>query len=151
MTDTPPCRGEAGFPALNAAAGDTPPAGGQVDRIGPEGTLVAADSPDAHRAIDDFVFRVRREIGTTAEVMGGIDALAFCGSIGENSLTVRRRICERPGGMGIEIEHGRNADGASVICSEFARTPVMAAPTRADLTIARAARAAVGGPARAAA
>ncbi|SIS55091.1 acetate/propionate family kinase [Phaeovulum vinaykumarii] len=107
-------------------------------------TLEAADTPESHRAIDYFVFRVQRELGAMAAVMGGIDALVFCGGIGENSRVVRRRICERLGWMGIEIDHGRNAQGATIISSEFARTTVMIVPTHEDLVIARAARAAVG-------
>lgn len=107
-------------------------------------TLEAADTAEAHRAIDYFVFRVQRELGAMAAVMGGIDALVFCGGIGENSRAVRRRVCERLGWMGIEIDHGRNAESATVISSEFSRTTVMIVPTREDLVIARAARAAAG-------
>lgn len=108
--------------------------------------LEAADTAESHRAIDYFVFRVQRELGAMAAVMGGIDALVFCGGIGENSRVVRRRVCERLGWMGIEIDHGRNAEGATVISSEFARTTVMIVPTREDLVIARAARVAAGVP-----
>ena len=106
--------------------------------------LEAADSAESHRAIDYFVFRVQRELGAMAAVMGGIDALVFCGGIGENSRVVRRRICERLGWMGIEIDHGRNAASATIISSDFARTTVMIVPTHEELVIARAARAAVG-------
>ncbi|TDR93490.1 acetate/propionate family kinase [Enterovirga rhinocerotis] len=113
--------------------------------------LEEADNAESHRAIDYFVFRIQRELGAMAAVMGGIDALVFCGGIGENSRVVRRRICERLGWMGIEIDHGRNAEGATVISSEFARTTVMIVPTREDLVIARAARAAAGIPERIAA
>ncbi|WP_349236287.1 acetate/propionate family kinase [Bosea sp. AAP35] len=111
-------------------------------------TLEEADTPESHRAIDYFVFRIQRELGAMAAVMGGIDALVFCGGIGENSRVVRRRVCERLGWMGIEIDHGRNAESATVISSEFARTTVMIVPTREDLVIARAARASVGVPAK---
>lgn len=107
-------------------------------------TLETADTPDAHRAIDYFVFRVQRELGAMAAVMGGIDALVFCGGIGENSRTVRRRVCERLGWMGIEIDHGRNAQNATILSSEFARTTVMIVPTQEDLVIARAARVVAG-------
>ncbi len=105
-------------------------------------TLEAADTPEAHRAIDYFVFRIQRELGAMAAVMGGVDALVFCGGIGENSRMVRRRICERLGWMGIEIDHGLNARSATIISSEFARTTVMIVPTKEELVIARAARAA---------
>lgn len=114
-------------------------------------SLEAADSPEAHRAIDYFVFRIQRELGAMAAVMGGIDALVFCGGIGENSRVVRRRVCERLGWMGIEIDHGLNAQGAQIISSEFARTTVMVVPTHEELVIARAARAVAGVPAKEAA
>lgn len=107
-------------------------------------TLEQADSAQSHRAIDYFVFRVQRELGAMAAVMGGIDALVFCGGIGENSRVIRRRVCERLGWMGIEIDHGRNAANATVLSSEFSRTTVMIVTTREDLVIARAARAAAG-------
>jgi len=107
-------------------------------------TLEQADNAAAHRAIDYFVFRVQRELGAMAAVMGGIDALVFCGGIGENSRMIRRRVCERLGWMGIEIDHGRNAESATILSSEFSRTTVMIVRTREDLVIARAARKAAG-------
>ncbi len=107
-------------------------------------TLEQADSAQSHRAIDYFVFRVQRELGAMAAVMGGIDALVFCGGIGENSRVVRRRVCERLGWMGIEIDHGKNAENATILSSEFSRTTVMIVNTREDLVIARAARSAAG-------
>jgi acetate kinase len=46
--------------------------------------------------------------------------------------------------MGIEIDHARNAQHATVVSSDLARTTVMVVPTNEELVIARAARAAVG-------
>lgn len=107
-------------------------------------TLEAADTPEAAQAIDYFVFRCQREVGAMAAAMGGIDALVFCGGIGENSRLVRARICERLGWMGIEIDHTLNAANATVVSSALARTSVMVVPTNEELVIARAARAAAG-------
>jgi len=107
-------------------------------------TLQASDSPEARRAIDYFVFRIQRELGAMAAAMGGIDALVFCGGIGEHSALVRQRVCERMGWMGIEIDHGLNAAGATLLSSAFARTTVMVIPTQEELVIARAARQAAG-------
>jgi len=107
-------------------------------------TLEAAATPEAAEAIDYFVFRCQREIGGLAAALGGLDALIFCGGIGENSRLIRARTCERLGWMGIEIDHARNVAKDEVISSDFARTTVMVIPTNEELVIARAARAAVG-------
>jgi acetate kinase len=48
-------------------------------------TLLASDMKEAAQAIDYYVFRLTREIGAMAAVLGGIDALVFTGGIGENS------------------------------------------------------------------
>lgn len=103
-------------------------------------TLEASNTPEAQRAIDYFVFRIQREIGAMAAAMGGIDALVFCGGIGEHSLGVRARVCERMQWMGIEIDHHRNTQNAQVISAEGSRTCVMVIPTQEELVIARAAR-----------
>ncbi len=106
-------------------------------------TLEASDAPEAAQAIDYFVFRIQREVGGLAAALGGIDALVFCGGIGENSRMIRARVCERLGWMGIEIDHAANATNAPVISSALARTTVMVLPTNEELVIARAARAAI--------
>jgi acetate kinase len=107
-------------------------------------TLEASEAPEAAEAIDYFVFRCQREVGAMAAALGGIDALIFCGGIGENSRLVRAHICERLGWMGIELDHSRNTTNDRVISSDFARTTVMVIPTNEELVIARAARSAVG-------
>ncbi|MEI6098400.1 MAG: acetate/propionate family kinase [Alphaproteobacteria bacterium] len=106
--------------------------------------LEAAGTPEAAQAIDYFVFRCQREVGAMAAALGGIDALVFCGGIGENSRLIRSRICARLGWMGVELDAGRNAANAQVISTDLARTTVMVLPTNEELVIARAARAAAG-------
>jgi len=106
--------------------------------------LEAAGTPEAAQAIDYFVFRCQREVGAMAAALGGIDALVFCGGIGENSRMIRSRICARLGWMGVELDAGRNEANAQVISTDLARTTVMVLPTNEELVIARAARAAAG-------
>lgn len=103
-------------------------------------TLEASDTPEARRAIDYFVSRIQRELGAMAAAMGGIDALVFCGGIGEHSRLIRARVCERMAWMGIELDHSLNQAQAEVISSALARTTVMVIPTQEELVIARAAR-----------
>jgi acetate kinase len=103
--------------------------------------LAASDDPHAAEAIDYFVFRVQREIGAMAAALGGIDALIFCGGIGENAQSIRDRVCGRLAWMGIELDHRQNTANALVISSVLSRIQVMVVPTNEELVIARAARA----------
>lgn len=106
--------------------------------------LEASDSPQAGEAIDYFVLRVQREIGAMAAVLGGADALVFCGGIGENAGAIRARICERMGWMGIDLDPTHNRANETVISSEASRIMVMMIRTNEELVIARAVRALAG-------
>ena len=102
--------------------------------------LESAGVPEANEAIDYFVFRIRRELGGLAAALGGLDALVFCGGIGENSRKIRRRICDGMDWIGIELDHDRNDSGARVISTDFSRARIMVVPTNEEIVIARAAK-----------
>ena len=57
--------------------------------------LEASDRPEAQQAIDYFVFRIRRELGGLAAALEGLDAMVFCGGIGEHAWRVRERVLEK--------------------------------------------------------
>ncbi|WP_171209319.1 MULTISPECIES: acetate/propionate family kinase [unclassified Ruegeria] len=102
-------------------------------------TLEASDAPGARNAINYFTFRIRRELGAMAAVLGGLDALVFTGGIGENSTYIRERICTDMGWLGIELDHDANADNRTVISTDLSRVTLMVVPTNEELVIARAA------------
>ncbi len=102
-------------------------------------TLEASDAPEAAEAIDYFVFRVRRELGALAAVLGGLDALVFCGGIGENAAAIRARICEGTEWLGIEIDRAANAEHRRVISTDLSRARALVIRTNEELVIARAA------------
>ncbi|UGB26146.1 acetate/propionate family kinase [Methylorubrum sp. B1-46] len=101
-------------------------------------TLEAAATPEAMEAIDYFVFRIRRELGGLAAALGGIDALVFCGGIGENSRYIRERVCEGLDWIGIELDRERNKASERRINGSFSRTHVLVIPTNEEIVIARA-------------
>jgi len=68
--------------------------------------------------------------------VGGLDTLVFAGGIGENAPTVRARICDGLGFLGIEIEEKRNATNEGVISSEISRIPVRLIHTDEEWMIA---------------
>jgi acetate kinase len=94
---------------------------------------------DARLAVDIYCYRIRKTIGAYAAALGGLDALVFSGGIGEHASTVRARICDGLGFLGIEIDADRNAGHAAVISSDHARVLVRLIPTDEELVIARAA------------
>ncbi|MFN3954470.1 MAG: acetate/propionate family kinase [Pararhodobacter sp.] len=62
----------------------------------------------AQLAINLYAYRVRKYIGAYAAAMGGVDAVVFTGGIGENSASMRRRICDGLEFMGLRLDHDRN-------------------------------------------
>jgi acetate kinase len=80
--------------------------------------LAASDhDPRAARAVELFVYRATRAIGSLAAALGGLDALVFTGGIGEHSGEIRDRIVAGSRWLG-----------------DFATLPI---PADEELTIAR--------------
>ncbi len=104
-------------------------------------TLEAAGTPEAAQAIDYFVFRIRREIGAMTAILGGLDALVFCGGIGENSAMIRARLCEGMGWLGLTLDAAANEARAPEI--GHGRVRVLVIPTDEERVIARAVNAAL--------
>jgi acetate kinase len=102
-------------------------------------TLEASDDPRAAEAIDYFVFRLVREIGAMAAVLGGLDGLVFTGGIGENSALIRARAVERLGFLGLVLDPGANAARAREIGAGPVR--ILRIETDEEAVIARAVRA----------
>lgn len=99
--------------------------------------LEAAGTPEAMQAIDYFVFRIRRELGAMTAVLSGLDAVAFCGGIGENAWRIRERVCRDFEWLGIELDDGRNQANEMVISSDRSRVRVFVIHTNEEMMIAR--------------
>jgi len=103
-------------------------------------TLEASDNPNAEQAIAYFVASIQREIASCAATLGGLDALVFCGGIGENSRAVRERVCAGLNWMGLSVDPAHNAANETFISAASARIPVLVVPTNEELVIARETR-----------
>ena len=66
--------------------------------------LLASADPRARAAVDLFVYRVAREIGSLAAALCGLDALVFTGGIGEHAAAVRKAVCQQAAWLGIELD-----------------------------------------------
>lgn len=99
----------------------------------------------ARLAISVFAHRVRKYVGAYAAVLGGLDAVVLTGGIGENAKAMRRRILQRLGFLGIQLDEERNkaarvtdVDGARVaeISAEDSPVKVLVVATDEELRIA---------------
>lgn len=113
----------------------------------------AAGDADAQLAIDVYAYRARKYIGAYAAAMGGMDTLVFTGGIGENSASMRRRICDGLEFMGLRLDHDRNMTlrlegyAAPQIQALGSRVRVIVTETAEQLMIARETAAALRVPA----
>jgi acetate kinase len=91
----------------------------------------------AAEAVALFCYQVKKWIGAFAAALGGLNTLVFAGGIGENAPTVRARICDGLGFLGIELEDKRNAKNEGLISAAGSRVAVRVIRTDEELVIAR--------------
>ena len=99
--------------------------------------LLDREDPEARLAVDYFVYRAAKEIGALASVLGGVDGLVFTAGIGENSVEIRRRICEASAWLGLELDHDANTRGGPRISTSGSKVSAWVVPTNEELMIAR--------------
>ncbi len=107
-------------------------------------TLLENADPRAKLAIDLFVYRIGRELGSLAAALGGLDALVFTGGIGEHAAVVRERVCRDAGWLGIELDAAANSAHGPRISRAASRVPAWVIPTNEELMIARHTRGVIG-------
>ena len=91
----------------------------------------------AAEAVALFCYQVKKWVGAFAAALGGLDTLVFAGGIGENAPTVRARICDGLGFLGIELEAQRNAANEGVISAAASRVAVRVIRTDEERMIAK--------------
>jgi len=100
-------------------------------------TLLSSDDPRAKLAVDLFVYRIRRELGSLAAALGGLDAVVFTGGIGENSAILRERICREASWLGVEVNSAANSAGGPKISTPQSKVRAWVLPTNEELMIAQ--------------
>jgi acetate kinase len=100
-------------------------------------TLLASENPQAKLAVDLFLYRIRRELGSLAAALGGLDTIVFTGGIGENAPVIRSRVCRDAAWLGVDIDETANTTGRRCISTGASRVAVWVIPTNEELMIAR--------------
>jgi len=99
--------------------------------------LVGNDVPAARLAVDYFVYRAAKEIGALTAALGGLDGLVFTAGIGENSVEVRRRICEACSWLGVRLDTEANEASGPRITARDSEVSAWVIRTDEELMIAR--------------
>ncbi|WP_426418747.1 acetate/propionate family kinase [Bradyrhizobium genosp. A] len=99
--------------------------------------LEASADGNAKLAIDYFVYRIGLNAGMLAAALQGLDAFVFTAGIGENSISIRSRIAEVLGWLGVTLDPAENARHAPLISRPDSRIPVYVVPTDEELMIAQ--------------
>lgn len=93
----------------------------------------------AQLALDMYCYSVKKYIGAYAAALGGVDAIAFAGGIGENGVALRAKILSDLEFMGVKLDPERNASGPAerVISADDSKVIVFVIPTNEELIVAR--------------
>jgi acetate kinase len=98
--------------------------------------LLQSNDPRAAEAIDYFVYRIIREIGSLTAALNGIDGLVFTAGVGENSPIIRERVCRGLAYLSIAIDTVANQKGRGRISPDSASPSVWVIPTDEEGVIA---------------
>ena len=90
-------------------------------------------------ALDKFAYEVRKYIGSYAAALGGLDCLVFTAGVGENSASMRARICEGLEFLGVKIDPEKNNTRGkeAIISADDSKVTVWVIPTNEELMIAQ--------------
>jgi acetate kinase len=99
--------------------------------------LHSADAPEARFAIAHFCYWAVRHAGSMIAAMGGLDAIAFTGGIGENDTHVRAEIIRDLGWAGAEIDPAANRTGAARLHAAGSDVAIWTVPAAEERQIAR--------------
>ena len=100
--------------------------------------LAQADTQaDAALAVQIFCYQARKFAGALAAALGGLDTFIFTGGIGENSATIRARICANLEFLGMHLDPAKNQENAPIISLQDSPVTVRVIKTNEELMIAR--------------
>ena len=115
-----------------------------ISGISSEPRVIAQHTQDAgevgeraRMALELFVRRIVREIGSLAAALGGLDLLVFTAGIGEHSAEIRARVCANLDWLGVSLNEAANATHAPLISDADSRVLVGVEPTNEEWIAAR--------------
>lgn len=91
--------------------------------------LLTSSAPQAREAVELFVYRIVREIGSLAVALGGLDHLVFTAGIGEHAAPLRDAVCRGCAWLGLTLDDAANQRHARRISRDDSRVGAWVIPT----------------------
>ena len=90
-------------------------------------------------ALDKFAYEIRKYIGAYSAALGGLDCLVFTAGVGENSASMRARICQGLEYLGVTLDPEKNNTRGkeAIISADDSKVTVWVIPTNEELMIAQ--------------
>ena len=99
------------------------------------------EKEQAELALNMYVHRLRKYIGSYIVELGGIDALLFTDDIGVRSWQVRSKVCQGMEWCGMKLDEQANRTAApdviSTLHSKTSKARILSVPTNEELVICR--------------
>jgi acetate kinase len=99
--------------------------------------LAEAGNQKARNALETFVYRIQKYIGSYIAVLGGLDAIVFTAGIGENSPLVRKKILDAFVYLDIKVDSQRNRGNCRIFSADESPVTALIIPANEELSIAR--------------
>jgi acetate kinase len=113
--------------------------------LGGANDLRALHASGATFALDHFAYWAVRHAGSMVAAMGGLDAVAFTGGIGENDPWVRKEILGGLGFLGVSSDPDANARNENTLHDPTSRVAIWIVPADEERQIALEAQAVIAG------
>ena len=99
--------------------------------------LLKSDAPRAKEAVEFFVYRLGRELGSLVAALEGLDALIFTAGIGEHAPWIRAQVCQQATWLGIKLDDQANEQHGPQISASTSQVSVWVIPTNEEKMIAQ--------------
>lgn len=99
-------------------------------------TLLESGDPRAKEAVNLFIYRIGRELGSLAAALGGLDGIVFTAGIGENAAYIREKVCLDAEWLGVVLDKDANDAGGPGISRTGSKASAWVIPTNEELVIA---------------
>lgn len=98
--------------------------------------LLKSKSPRAKLALDAYVYRVVKYIGSYISALEGVDTIVFTAGTGYKDGKIRKQIMDHFKYLGVKLDPKKNKNNELIISSKDSKVKVMAIKTNEELTIA---------------